>query len=538
MHEPLQRLNKRTHTSTPQRTEPAAPVLSGAATALGTASLQTGPSILRMQATIGNSAVQRLLAGRLQRENEQPDPDQALAAQLAVALRTRGGLNMALYLRNLHDDPNVYENDDEFRTQGVAYARDHLTWSVQGGKLRRGQGLTLDQPVTTEINAVIAAANDLLSRFPQSGGALPPVRIETLSIFTHGITTKLKSAPAGGWQNATQFAQGLAPLLSSTPTINLYACSTAGTVQGGGTNFATALQESVTRDLRELHGEQAGASVWGHQVAGHTTYNHTLAGVGAGGDFKSNLANRLVEKAVAERGGQANDQQRASLLEAANRVIRAVFVQHHTGPTDPQHIYFREIGVLGMDRVWRDLNADSDPADYSDLGMSEQASGRIAQGAARFRAAYRTQMGTFNPRATTILGAEPQPLPPAPPGPSPAPNPPGPNPNPAPPGPSPAPPGPSPTPPGPNPNPAPIPPPGPTPPSPVNAHPTLRRGSRGAAVSELQQQLNGHGTNPPLAVDGIFGRATAAAVRSFQAQANLGVDGVAGARTWAALGRA
>ncbi|MBL8147056.1 MAG: peptidoglycan-binding protein [Anaerolineae bacterium] len=63
----------------------------------------------------------------------------------------------------------------------------------------------------------------------------------------------------------------------------------------------------------------------------------------------------------------------------------------------------------------------------------------------------------------------------------------------------------------------------------------MRRGSRGQAVSELQQALNARGTTPPLTVDGIFGRATAAAVRSFQAQANLGVDGVAGPRTWTAL---
>ncbi|MBD1865468.1 MULTISPECIES: peptidoglycan-binding protein [Trichocoleus] len=65
--------------------------------------------------------------------------------------------------------------------------------------------------------------------------------------------------------------------------------------------------------------------------------------------------------------------------------------------------------------------------------------------------------------------------------------------------------------------------------------PTLRQGDSGAAVSELQQLLNTKGIN--IAVDGIFGSATRAAVVQFQQQSGLAVDGIVGPKTWQALRR-
>lgn len=65
---------------------------------------------------------------------------------------------------------------------------------------------------------------------------------------------------------------------------------------------------------------------------------------------------------------------------------------------------------------------------------------------------------------------------------------------------------------------------------------TLRRGSHGPGVVELQRVLNAwYPREVHLAVDGVFGPATEAAVRLCQARAGLAVDGVAGARTRAVL---
>jgi len=74
------------------------------------------------------------------------------------------------------------------------------------------------------------------------------------------------------------------------------------------------------------------------------------------------------------------------------------------------------------------------------------------------------------------------------------------------------------------------PPPQPPPPS---ARPTLRRGSTGSAVSELQQLLTDRGF--PTAVDGQFGPGTERTVKAFQASRRLTPDGVVGPVTWAAL---
>jgi len=69
--------------------------------------------------------------------------------------------------------------------------------------------------------------------------------------------------------------------------------------------------------------------------------------------------------------------------------------------------------------------------------------------------------------------------------------------------------------------------------------PTLRRGSRGDAVTALQQRLSAvlrAQTGARLTADGIFGSGTDAAVRTFQSSRGLRADGIVGPLTWAALG--
>lgn len=66
--------------------------------------------------------------------------------------------------------------------------------------------------------------------------------------------------------------------------------------------------------------------------------------------------------------------------------------------------------------------------------------------------------------------------------------------------------------------------------------PTLRRGSRGEAVRELQARLLALGYDiGPHGADGVFGPATRSAVTAFQRALGLEADGIAGRLTWAAL---
>lgn len=76
----------------------------------------------------------------------------------------------------------------------------------------------------------------------------------------------------------------------------------------------------------------------------------------------------------------------------------------------------------------------------------------------------------------------------------------------------------------------------PTPePTPVK-RPTLRKGSKGDAVRELQTMLIEKGYNcGSKGADGIFGNDTVAAVKAFQKASGLTTDGIVGQKTWEAL---
>jgi peptidoglycan hydrolase-like protein with peptidoglycan-binding domain len=67
-----------------------------------------------------------------------------------------------------------------------------------------------------------------------------------------------------------------------------------------------------------------------------------------------------------------------------------------------------------------------------------------------------------------------------------------------------------------------------------SSSPELASGDFGASVTELQNLLKRAGV-PVGPVDGDFGPMTTAAVKRFQTSRGLPVDGVVGARTWAAL---
>lgn len=66
--------------------------------------------------------------------------------------------------------------------------------------------------------------------------------------------------------------------------------------------------------------------------------------------------------------------------------------------------------------------------------------------------------------------------------------------------------------------------------------PLLSPGATGTAVSALQKGLKAYAAqNPaadPGAIDGVFGPQTEAAVRAYQSDRGVSVDGVVGDRTW------
>ena len=71
------------------------------------------------------------------------------------------------------------------------------------------------------------------------------------------------------------------------------------------------------------------------------------------------------------------------------------------------------------------------------------------------------------------------------------------------------------------------------PPGPIAPWPPVRRRDRVFPVRPLQQLLRAR--NHPVAVDGIFGPNTEAAVKAFQQSKGLAADGIVGPQTWPKL---
>jgi peptidoglycan hydrolase-like protein with peptidoglycan-binding domain len=65
--------------------------------------------------------------------------------------------------------------------------------------------------------------------------------------------------------------------------------------------------------------------------------------------------------------------------------------------------------------------------------------------------------------------------------------------------------------------------------------PTVQQGSSGSAVKLAQRLLTDYGYEPGP-VDGAFGPKTKKAVKQFQQDFGLAVDGIVGPKTWAMLG--
>jgi hypothetical protein len=250
----------------------------------------------------------------------------------------------------------------EFTSQAGQYARDHGAFGVLDGKLQEGVAMPLSESLPTLLERTRLGVEGVVAGHPEStGGKVTAVPVDNLAIFTHGEKTGLQVAAGGQWLMTKKnlkvlqyWVEQLAPYLSASPRVVLYACSTGG-ARSDGIPFAEALRQTLDEALERRHGkgEGVGSEVWGHLTVGHTTANRLLAeferGAGdTGQDLNTALGAKLASRAALDAGREKDltDVQVRALAEIGREHMTKVLVAYRgkksaTGKTDPLQTYVR-----------------------------------------------------------------------------------------------------------------------------------------------------------------------------------------------------
>jgi hypothetical protein len=325
-----------------------------------------------------------------------------LAASILREWQVKGGLTVAFYGGHVHGPGAA----GEFKRQAEQFADDHGAIGLKGGGVKFGAAMD----ITKEIPALLADLETELDKVLLESRRIP---VQTLAIFTHGIEKKLEAGPPqAGQTEQVQWIQDvkgwvgrIAPYMSPSPTVLLFACR-AGGKPATGVPFAEAVEEYLQDDLAMSYpgpGMQVDPKVWGHKTAAHTVANPNLVEFSGGipavqDDFPTRLGAAMTDRAVklagrsyVARAGSSGlppitaGQRSALVSDAARRVLKIFQISPaEQTSTNPKVVYFREIPMMGMDRMIADLLTDATP-DFSYLRLSAKATARVASGFQAFK---------------------------------------------------------------------------------------------------------------------------------------------------------
>ena len=342
-----------------------------------------------------------------QRAKQQAQERERKRAELAAGIlsewQMKGGLTVAFYGGHVHGPGAA----GEFKRQAEQFADDHGALGLKGGSVKFGAAMD----ITKDIPALLADLETELDKVLLESRRIP---VQTLAIFTHGIEKKLEAGPPQpGQTEQVQWIQDvkgwvgrIAPYMSPSPSVLLYACR-AGGKPATGVPFAEAVEEYLQEDLAMSYqgpGMLVDPKVWGHKTAAHTVANPNLVEFSGGipavqDDFPTRLGAAMADRAVklAGRGYVAGaamsglppitaEQRSVLVSDAARRVLKIFQISPaEQTSTNPKVVYFREIPMMGMDRMIADLLTDATP-DFSYLHLSAKATARVASGFQAFKA--------------------------------------------------------------------------------------------------------------------------------------------------------
>jgi hypothetical protein len=339
--------------------------------------------------------------------------------------------------------PIEVEGASEFLKQARQFASDHIAIGVQDGSLRSSEdaAMELRRTVPELLSSLYASIDAARTARGDPAANRKPIRIRTLAIFTHGWEQNLKahvikgpnseplaaeltgqekdeSGKPTGRSVYTAFVNSIGDHLSPYGQVILYACRTAGLSNEDNpkqkvavplaAGLASGIQDRI-KQTRGLSDTQVSIDVWGHLDSGHTTANSRLAklhGLDSTTDSRTELAPFMADMALqlvlARTLVFRNPDQYQTLTgalwpelyEESLKGMRETFTvsKKQTGPDDPRNVFNREIPLLGLHRIFRDLSAGwlgaaaaSKVTDISQIPLSPEARAALQRGLDRLR---------------------------------------------------------------------------------------------------------------------------------------------------------
>jgi hypothetical protein len=235
----------------------------------------------------------------------------AISGDLADAVLSKSSVAVTFY--------EAYEtgstNDAEFKAAGGDFAKTYGTLGVLPGKesATLAQGVAIPIKDRDDVAQALTSLHQTLHALAydraQDQDCPEPVQapvIDTVAIFAHGVRTSLGLDPEGEtgthWFRAAQipaFAAAIQPNVSPNVRVLLFACSTGASsdkeanykVTPGGAGGTGSFGEQLANALG------GGATVYAHDVYGHTESNPFARVFAAGSDTGRDMFDVLYDQA-------------------------------------------------------------------------------------------------------------------------------------------------------------------------------------------------------------------------------------------------
>ena len=158
------------------------------------------------------------------------------------------------------------------------------------------------------------------------------------------------------------------------------------------TSFAERLQHQLSEELAKGRGEkdsrQKPPEVWAHEIEAHTVFNVYLRGFTGkeegGSPLLAGLGEKMADRAMDDLilAKEQKEAIRAKANAKATEYVKKLMKKEasHNTPRDARAVYFREIPLMGLDKVWEQVSGQDKSRDFSKYVATDTAQKLMADG--------------------------------------------------------------------------------------------------------------------------------------------------------------